>query len=319
MKVLCSIARKTAIAIGACAFLFCAASAEAFDPCADAAHYLPLEQRYTKGLLFKVQKCGSPASYLFGTVHLTRPEVFHAAGSAFLKLDEVQAAGFELVEPEGEIAAWFENFIRTPDSKYALSILIGKDYFEKLVKELQTAAATKGRIIRADALEKFRPWAAAVAVETIDEDQGTVLDEKLKGVALWLKKPVFGLETLSEQSEVFNNMPQEMQIHMLKDTIDHFDDVRSAKADLIKAYIAQDAKQIEALEEQSIVMSDDKEFDSIMMDRLITKRNRIMEQRLLPRLAKQSVLVAVGVAHLMGQQGILHLLEKDGYFITPEP
>jgi uncharacterized protein YbaP (TraB family) len=310
---------KAAFAWGALALLFCAAPADAFDPCTDAAHYVPLERSYTRGLLFKVEKCGSPASYLFGTAHLSRPEVSSVAGPAFLKLNEVQAAGFELAESAPEIAAWFQKYLVTPGDTRTLSSMIGKDYFTRMVDELKVAAAAKGRTVKPEALEKMKPWAAAVVMEVVDEDQGTVLDEKLRDTAIWLKKPVFGLETLQEQSDLFTGMPEASQIRMLRETIDHYPEMRADKAALIDAYLAQDAGKIEGLETHSIAVGEDKEFDDMMMDRLITRRNRIMEQRLRPRLDKQSVLVAVGVAHLMGPQGILHLLEQDGYFITPLP
>jgi uncharacterized protein YbaP (TraB family) len=307
-------------ALCACALVFCAAPACAFNPCFDGRHYKPVEQRYTRGLLFKVEKCGQPASYVFGTTHLATTAVSNVAADAFAKLNEVQAAGFELSESEQEIVKQFGIYTKAPSGNAnRLSARIGPVYFKKLIDILKKSELAKGGTVLPETMEGLRPWAAAVLLDSIDEAHGTVLDEKLRYTALRLKKPVFGMETTQEQIQVFADMPEALQIRMLKETIDHYPEMLQEKAELIKAYLSKNAKVIEALEEKTMAGGADAAMDAVLLDRLIIKRNHIMEQRLVPRLSQQSVMLSVGVAHLLGKEGILHLLEQDGYFITPLP
>jgi uncharacterized protein YbaP (TraB family) len=50
-------------------------------------------------------------------------------------------------------------------------------------------------------------------------------------------------------------------------------------------------------------------------DRLITLRNRRMRDRALPLLRQGGAFIAVGAAHLSGKEGLLRLLEVDGYYV----
>jgi len=300
--------------------LLSAPQAQAFDPCTDASHYAPLKQRYKLGLLFKVEKCKAPVSYIFGTMHLARPQVTQAAASAFLTLYNVQAAGFELAEDESAIGSTLlKSAVVPPGDKYHLSRELGNDYFDKLVGELGFMTLMKGYIIQTERVDRFRPWAVATLMEVIGEDKGSVLDEKIRAEAIKAGKPIFGLETMDEQKDALSSLPNSIQVRMLKDAIDHYPDMLRDKEELVKAYVAKDGRKIQSLEEKEVTSNNDRELQDILYDRLLVKRNRVMVQRLLPRLEKQSLLVSVGVMHLLGEDGILRQLEQHGYFITPMP
>jgi uncharacterized protein YbaP (TraB family) len=53
------------------------------------------------------------------------------------------------------------------------------------------------------------------------------------------------------------------------------------------------------------------------VDNLINRRNRLMVERMATRLAEGNAFIAVGALHLPGDQGILHLLELQGYQVRP--
>ncbi|HEY7840695.1 MAG TPA: TraB/GumN family protein [Gammaproteobacteria bacterium] len=52
-----------------------------------------------------------------------------------------------------------------------------------------------------------------------------------------------------------------------------------------------------------------------MTDRLLTGRNRIMVERMLPLVESGDAFVAVGAMHLPGADGILALLRERGFTI----
>jgi uncharacterized protein YbaP (TraB family) len=53
------------------------------------------------------------------------------------------------------------------------------------------------------------------------------------------------------------------------------------------------------------------------VDNLIDRRNLLMVERMAMRLAEGNAFIAVGALHLPGDQGILHLLEQQGYKVRP--
>jgi len=295
------------------ALLFDAPPARAVNAC-DMAHYPPVEQRYQRGLLFRIEQCNGPPSYLFGTVHLARPEIIRAAGPAFEEIREVHAAGFEIGEPEQAIEAIARGYMLFPrNGADRLSALMGEKDFKRML------ALFKNTPMQNLPFDMIRPWAVAAMIQEIGEPEGSVLDEQLKQTATALGKPVFGLETTEEQMQVLGGLPQDVQLRILKDAIDEYDNIAREKKRLLAAYIAGDARAIMASEEEMATDSKDRELDEMLRRRLLTDRNHRMEKRLLPHLQGQSVLLSVGALHLMGQEGLLHLLELDGYAVTPMP
>lgn len=61
----------------------------------------------------------------------------------------------------------------------------------------------------------------------------------------------------------------------------------------------------------------DPRLSAYMEDMMINKRNRLMLERSLPLLAEGSAFIAVGAAHLPGDQGLVELFRKAGYEVTP--
>ena len=53
------------------------------------------------------------------------------------------------------------------------------------------------------------------------------------------------------------------------------------------------------------------------MDILLTKRNQNWVEELKEILKSKSVFIAVGAAHLVGEQGLITLLRKEGYTLKP--
>lgn len=54
-----------------------------------------------------------------------------------------------------------------------------------------------------------------------------------------------------------------------------------------------------------------------LLDRLLAQRNRRLLEHLLPRLQAGNAFIAVGAGHLGGKHGLLRLLERLGWRLTP--
>jgi uncharacterized protein YbaP (TraB family) len=61
----------------------------------------------------------------------------------------------------------------------------------------------------------------------------------------------------------------------------------------------------------------DAEFSPEFYSNFIVKRNQKWIPVIAELIQKKSAFIAVGAAHLPGEEGVLHLLKESGYTITP--
>jgi uncharacterized protein YbaP (TraB family) len=256
------------------------------------------------GLLWEISHPGAAPSYLFGTVHSEAPGVvgldpvveraFTGSRQVILEVmldsDAMVTSSAAMLITEGPL----------------LPQIVGKPLFE------QAALALQSRGIPEMVAEHLQPWAAATVLSMPAPVTGEVLDLVLFERAQQAGKPLHGLETIAEQLDVFEGLPLEEQVALLRDAVEQFARIDAMYAELLAAYKRQDLAALMALNEASMATSDQRlarDFER----RLIVDRNRRMAGRMEPYLQQGGVFVAVGALHLPGQQGLLKLLEQRGY------
>jgi uncharacterized protein YbaP (TraB family) len=129
---------------------------------------------------------------------------------------------------------------------------------------------------------------------------------------------IVGLERAEEQLTVLDGIPLSMQIRWLWLTV--FDTLsveqepsKTPSLDmLVQAYQAQDLKSLHAF------LAEQDQLPQFIMDAIYLNRNNTMVQRLLPRLQRgESMFIAVGAGHLVGEEGIINQLKRLGYEVKP--
>jgi uncharacterized protein YbaP (TraB family) len=80
---------------------------------------------------------------------------------------------------------------------------------------------------------------------------------------------------------------------------------------MMTAYKNQDLEKLEAL-----MMKSDMGMGNFT-EVLLYKRNRNWVAKLKELMPQKSLLVAVGAGHLPGEKGVINLLRKAGYTVTP--
>ena len=301
------------------ALLWLAQPAQAFDACAPdaAANYTAVSQRATQGLLWKVISCGRAPSYVFGTMHSDEPAAWKQARKVQGLLPQLAGAGFEYLQP-ADADVQMQRAMFDPLGNQPLQAQLTPREWKKLHHEM---VETRG--MPEQNLQRMRPWAVAVMLQMPTEsnhsqsESGLVVDDRLKKLAAEHGVALFGLETLREQLGVFDTMPDSQQVAMLKATLGKLDDIATTNEALLRAYARGDAAEIARLGEKGFNDIDDSELRDYLREALLLRRNRLMAERAQPYLQKGNQLVAVGALHLSGQQGLLSLLEKQGYFFFP--
>jgi uncharacterized protein len=131
-----------------------------------------------------------------------------------------------------------------------------------------------------------------------------IMTEAKKG-----KKEIKGLETIRFQSSIFDTIPYEEQARDLLKYIDSSAKYQVTLRTMQENYRKQDLdKLMQMTEEEESTMSK-------YMDILLFNRNRNWVQQLKKILPQKRLLIAVGAAHLPGDQGVINLLRKEGYTV----
>ena len=258
------------------------------------------------GLLWEISKAGQVPSHLFGTIHSEDPEVVALPAPVKQAFDAANSVVVEMLM-DTEAMMYSSTAMLMLDGR-SLSDVLGMP----LYKQVSEAIASRG--IPELVLNRMKPWAAAVTLSTPALETGQVLDLVLYQEALQQEKAVHGLETIQEQLDLFDSMPESDQVTLLRDAVDNLPELDAMNAELLAVYKQRDLAGLMAINEASM-QTGDQRLAQDFQQRVIKDRNHRMAERMQPYLRQGSAFVAVGALHLPGEEGLLNLLEQQGYTV----
>lgn len=263
-----------------------------------------------KGLLWKIEKSGLAASYIYGTMHVGDPRVLNLAPPVTDAFNNAQCFAMEMLlnfEAMGVMAqASFFNDGRT------LKSIMQPENYEKLITVLQ-----ENYYIPEAVVINMRPWAVMVMMMMPTDgqvDKDSALDMVLYRQAAMRKIQLLGLETVQEQLAIFNSLDLDEQIWMLNKSVEEHKKMIGQMDLLLQAYLERDLAGLVKLQEQN--MYEDSDIDDRLLYEMLDKRNPRMVERMQTCLQKGNAFIAIGALHLPGEQGVLHLLEQQGYTVA---
>ncbi|MCG8380581.1 MAG: TraB/GumN family protein, partial [Proteobacteria bacterium] len=254
---------------------------------------------------WKVSKGENNANYVFGTIHVSDPEVTTLPNVVDEALHESDQFVMEAL-PDAEQMLSLSQLMFFNDGR-KLSEYIDKSIYNKTIEILSSY------FLGSDSVSVMKPWAAFLMMN-YPPDQGAALDLVLLSIAQQNGASVSGLESLKEQGDIFNELTIDEQVKLLTDTVCHYDVVRQDFEVLKEFYLKQDlgglynhTRRFSTIEEPVYKK---------LMKKLITDRNITMVKRMQPTLEKGKSFIAIGAMHLSGEDGVLALLEKQGYKVS---
>jgi uncharacterized protein YbaP (TraB family) len=163
------------------------------------------------------------------------------------------------------------------------------------------------------ALNLLKPWVVALTMtalqlQKLGFDPNYGVDRYLAGRATESGKTVVGLETASFQIGLIDQLPEPDQESMLRQSLKEMDLLERGLDQIVRAWSTGDVAALEAL-----LLGGMREYPAVYQT-VVVDRN----QRWLPQIEKmiergESVLIAVGAAHLIGKDGVIELLKARGY------
>jgi len=175
-------------------------------------------------------------------------------------------------------------------------------------------------------LDQMKIWGLVVTISLIEEqlkNPGALpLDAVLYTKAQGAGKQVGGIETMEEQAGLFEQFSKDEQIAMLRSTLDDMEKARkegrNPMDEMRKAYLSGDLASLDKLLNEWMTGFDQKLL-ARFMDALLTKRNHVMAERIGEKLKAspgKGLFFAIGAGHLIGEEGVLKLIEKQGLKVT---
>ena len=131
-------------------------------------------------------------------------------------------------------------------------------------------------------------------------------------------KEIISLETYEEQMDLILNYSDEIYINQINESIDNYEEMKKSLKELYQSYINEDIKKLEELinedssvEEDNYTLEEKEYIKAMYSDRNIKMANNI-EQFLSEN---KEVFMIVGAAHVLGDDGIVDLLQNKNYKI----
>ena len=164
-----------------------------------------------------------------------------------------------------------------------------------------------------EALKQFKPWMIALTLEAMEWqkagfDQDLGLDKHFYDQARADGKLVQGLETTEYQISRFDEMPIDLQDHLLAETLKSIDTEQASVSRLIEAWRMGDGPAVER------IVLKDLQQEPQLYQRLLVDRNKNWLPKLEGLFARRGrAMVVVGAAHLVGPDGLLAIFKAKGY------
>ncbi|MGJ0514528.1 MAG: TraB/GumN family protein [Methylomicrobium sp.] len=249
--------------------------------------------------------------YLLGSFHMLKAEDYPLAAAVNKAFDDAEKIYFEVSPDE------LNNPDRVKSIMKAGFITGGATLEQSLPAETwhRMQKYCEANRLPLDTFQTMKPWLAAVTIASLEiakagylPDLG--LDKHYMEMADIARKETAGLETLSQQFGVFDQMDPKEQELFLNQTLKDMQDPRQLH-ELHKRWRNGDAEGLLQLLRQNTV-NEIPEF----YRRLNSERNRAWVPQISAFLRENhegSALVVVGSLHLLGSDGLIELLKQQGF------
>lgn len=261
--------------------------------------------------LWRVQGT-SNVVYLLGSVHLLKPSDYPLAQPIEAAFNNAQIAVFEtdigeLEQPKTQLKMMAKSQLPAGETLAGqLSPAVYASFTNQVVKDG----------LMPELFERFKPFLAATTLEVF-ELQKLGLDPAY-GVDLYFfhrarkeGKQIIPLETLDFQISLVTGFSKQEGELLMKGTLKEIDNTRKLFSQMVSDWKTGNADRLGELLNKGMSES------PAIFKRLVTDRNR----RWVPKIEKllrgnRTAIVIVGAGHLVGKEGVVALLKKDGWKVT---
>lgn len=273
-----------------------------------------------RAFLWEVTRPEAPDKplYLTGSVHLGKPGQFVFPPSMEAAFARSQKLVVELDPKETQkqlkaVQTWI-MLLGVLGPSESLSAMLSPETRALLPAAIQRTG------LPAEAVERMRPWLAAITLEMMDlrkagysEEGGidNLLLSRARG-----NKDIVELETAEEQIRVFAKFPDDLQELMLREQLQSETGTAEGLGKMSAAWVEGNPESLARM----LFDNMDNPTYQPFYEALFFDRNRKMADTLVALMdAPEIHFAVVGAGHVVGQEGLLDLLMRRGFHVRQLP
>jgi uncharacterized protein YbaP (TraB family) len=258
-------------------------------------------------LLWEVSGNGlkSP-SYVFGTFHIICKSDFTVSTVLKNKIKSTKQFYGELNMSEIE-GMQLQMAMKMLMKDKTIESMMDADDYKKMSDAFQ-----KETNMSFSMFNKLKPFMSqsVLAMNMISCEDKIQPETEFAKIAKDNKLPIFGLETLDDELKAIDKIPLDSQVNDLKNMLLNFDSAKLEMRQMIDLYKKRNTDSLYKFISKSV--------DGSSTEReLLIMRNKNWLPVIVKAMKEKSSFFAVGAGHLGGEHGILNLLRKQGYRLTP--
>ena len=264
---------------------------------------------FEKGLLFSIERPGIPVSYIYGSIHSGDPRVLAFSDQLRNTLKSTDQFMMEIKMDQSAIFQSLTGLWLMDGSK--LSDVIGERLYKMVIETGLQAGMPEM------SFTYMKPWDVMMLFSLPPGNYEQIVDVELMKMALSFGHKVVGLESIQEQFDVFDKMSISDQKILLEITLKNYPQLSKQFESLLDAYLDRDLGRLQQIADEQIHQQTGAgQVIERLMERLLDDRNQRMLERMVPEIENSANFIVVGALHLPGKNGLLALLEQQGFRVT---
>ncbi len=260
-----------------------------------------------KSILWKISGNGlEHPSYLFGTVHIMDSSQYFLHSTVKEKIASCDKMVFEINtnEPDYQTRALKYSFL----SNDSLENIFSKEEYlelEMFFKNEFNFSLT--------AVHKMKPFYLSAVINALSMPKNAMSYEaELRRIAIDCGMGITGISTLEKENEILEQMDMETQKYTLYEAIKEYKNGFKQREQIMQHYRKNNIQAI-----YELMMKNFTPEEEIVYNLMFPKRHEVWVPNMIDLMQKQSCFFAVGVGHLPGEQGLLRILENQGFKVRP--
>lgn len=257
------------------------------------------QQKWPSTFLWKISGKGlQKDSWLYGTIHLQDKRLFNFGDSLYHALEKAEGFAVEVN---------IQEFIDSVITRMMLADDEEEDDAPRAVVGTPDTTTMPETNLEADRrIEALKARRQKLVNQLKYGEMPTIMDGYLYGIARRTNKWLGAVEDVNDQLVLFDELSGDIKKEELEATDK---ELIFSLEKMIATYLAKDLQEIET----KYMTGMGKE----MQERMLTKRNHKMAASMDSLSRIRSMFFAVGAAHLPGAEGVINLLRKKGFTVTP--
>ncbi|WP_295241056.1 TraB/GumN family protein [uncultured Brevundimonas sp.] len=254
-----------------------------------------------------VVKDADSTLYLFGSVHVLRPTTGWASPRVEAAFDSASDIWFEISNPDDQaaIVPLIQQHGLSPETPLSSRLTPQEN------AELDAAAQAMGA--SAAQLQPMKPWLAALSLSVAPlikagYDPKSGVELVLKARAEAAGKSIHGFETIDKQIGILAGLPDDVQLVFLRETLKDYENAATKLDEMVEAWARGDVATLDRVTIKEMKEASPALYQSVLVDRNTDWANQI--QTLLE--GSGTAFIAVGAAHLTGDDSVQAILQKRG-------